>query len=406
MAKKPGRLYRTLKPTQPIFQFTYGDKTITDDQIRSVSIHHGGDPLTPSTLEIPTTEFDWVNTGKSCQLTITDHGMDRLKSITGDILGGAAPRFTGRVGRQTVDDRGGSKWLTTFYGASLSAQYPRMSQTWSFDAGTYIDTMLRTVMQPAAVVSPPLETPVANYRYGQLAEPLTNVRFSDITDKYINDLGFTYRELRDGRPQLLTHDYRHQAALEGMNQAYPLSRSQAISPATWEQRNEVMSRGVRVQWLDENSQLKSFTTGGNPGSETLEVDMTHALFSDNTQPIGQARALNARERTTSYELPEITIDLLYLLSSPYLYHKQQAANLLRLHIYDPVYFSGDWLYNLRGISYVEEITENIGPDEWTLIFKLAPSENITGEYSPQIPARTWEQSVLAWGEETRQWAQA
>lgn len=407
MAKKPGRLYRVLQPTGSLFEFVYGDKTLTDDEIRSISIHHGGDGLTPSTLEVVTTDFDWVNTGRTCQLSITPHGMDRLTSITGHILGGAAPRFTGRIGKQVVDDQGARDWYTTFFAATLDAQYPRMKQTWNFSAGTYVDTMLRYVMQPRAVVSPPLTTPIANYRYGQLAEDLNNVRFSDVTSKYITDLGFTYRILRNGTPQLLTHDYRHQAALGGLADALPLSRSQALRPAKWEQSNELTPRRVRVRWLDQTGNPQTILLGDNTAAEVLEIDMQHVRFTDDTQPRAEAAAQRARELLTSYELPEVTVDLLHLLSSPHLYHRLQAANLLTLHINDPVYFAGDWFANLRGITYAEEITETITKDEWTLTLKLAPSENVTGFDSPEIiPARTWEQSTLTWGEETRTWYEA
>ena len=67
--RRPSRLYRRLKPTQPLFQFTTETGTdLRDDYITGVTVHRGaGDPgggVAASTLEVGLSVFGTVQSSR------------------------------------------------------------------------------------------------------------------------------------------------------------------------------------------------------------------------------------------------------------------------------------------------------------------------------------------------------
>ena len=402
------RLYRVLKPTAELFSFDVdGARLYGDTGIRSIAIHRGQTPaagVAPSTCEIATVAFASVRTGKSCSVHLTDHGASIMAGLTGANPATIAQRFNGRIGRQTVDDTG-KRQLTTFSAASWTAQLPGNSTPQSTVAGENIGVVIGRIMAPASLGLPEPVRMAPAEQYGTVWTPAAG-KYSDLIGKYTDDLGVIVRDTRAGGSQILTHKFRRDRAAANMAAAVPLTRSQAISPAKWEQGNEVQPRNYKVSYTNASNTTTTATYGdpGNPAVEVVDVDMKHAKFAtDTSQPDSEGFARRSRDWVSSYRIPSVTVDLLHLVSSPAPIHQRQAAWLLGMEAGDAVYLSGDWYTQLRGIQYAEAITERITPTAWTIEFSLTPAHAAVGEISPAVPARTWESLTGTWDAEPRTW---
>lgn len=404
MAKGDTRLWRKTGATNPLFRFTYGSTVLDDSSISSVAIHRGGEGAAPSTLEVATDVFGSVATGEPCSLALTPYGAGLL---LGDSSSSTATRFVGRLGQQSIDDRG-KRQYTTYYGASITAQHPAIKRKYSFPASTPVRDVIRTILNPPSL--PPLT--VVNMdevgNYGVIYEAIVNQDYSELIGKMTTDLGIVARNTRAGDIQLLTNAWRNATAVAGLADGYPLARSQGLAPAQWEQANDTNPRNILLKYRETGNVLVQDTYGdpGDVNAEVVELDMSYIRFLNDAQPRLEATARRSREWLTAYALPSLKVDLLLLLSSGKSYDLWQARRLLAMQVHDPIYLSGDWHNNLRGIHYAEEITETITPNEWTLDFSLLPSQEVTGHISPDIPARIWGQANYPWGTETRKWAQA
>lgn len=410
--KKPLRLYRTLRPTAPLFEFTVTDGTrLTDENLQSITIKRGkanrGGGVHPSTAEVATNVFGSVRTGLSCTVALTPEGVARLTGLTGAGTG-IRTRFSGRIGRQTVEDTAGHR-QTTFLAASWSAQLLRDQTVHTIRAAlsaSVHSAIIQLMTPPGLPLAAPVRmAPVEQHGTVHTApEPGT---YSDLIGKFTTDLGILVRETRDGNRQILTHALRRDRALAAMATAPTLTRSQVLSPATWEQANDSMPRNYRVLYMDAANTLVTATYGNpdSPATERVDVDMSHIKFAtDTSQPAMEGFGRRAADWQSSYAVPSITVDLLALVSSPYQMHRAQAARLLSMEVGDPVYLSGDWYAQLQGIHYAEALNETITPDSWTMELALIPAHVAVGEVSPPVPARTWEAAANPWSADTRTWA--
>lgn len=405
MARGDSRLWRKLGATRPIFRFNYGSTIIDDDVIRSITIHRGGEGVTPSTLEIGIRAFGSVATGQNCTVALSPYAQDLVNDLIGSTGTWRARRFTGRIGQQSVEDRGGKKQYTTYMAASQSAQLPAIRATQSSGRGSFITGLIRGVMNPANLPAYTVANSAENEDYGRLWERFDDMTYSDLIGRFTTDLGIYARETRAGTIQLQTHEYRNRRATENLASVIPLSRAQGLAPATWEQRNETRPRNYLLKYYNAAGELVQ-EVYGDPSdtlAEIVELDMSHVQFRTGVQPEQEARARRAREWITGYSIPTVKVDLIQLLGSSNVYDRMQAGRLIGLEVGDPLYFSGDWHSNLTGINYAQEITETITPDTWEMEFKLLPSQEVTGYLSPTIPARVWDQATYPWDTETRTW---
>lgn len=403
MAKGDSRLWRKLGATRDLFVFTYGSTVLDDSLIRSAVVHRGGSEAAPSTLEVSTIAYSSVSVGDNCSLSLTEYGSNLL---LGSSSSGARPRFTGRLGRQTVEDIG-RRQFSNYYAASITAQHPALKKEWTFSAGSSVRDAISTILNPPSLPATTVVSLDSTAKYGTLNENLTGT-YSDLIGKLTDDLGIQARTTRSGSIQLLTKEYISRTAEANLANVYPIARHQALAPAEWEQANETRPRTYKVLFRDAAGTLITGTYGdpADPLAEVIELDMSYVRFADDTQPRRTASALRAQEWLSGYSLPRLKVDLLMLFSSGKDFDLWQARSLLGMESGAPVYLSGDWHSNLRGISYAEDITETITPDEWSLEFSLKPSQEVTGIISPVVPARIWAQASYPWMDETREWGQA
>lgn len=405
MAKGQTRLWRKTGAVDNLFEFSYGSTVLTDKNISSIVIHRGGgEGITPSTAEVQTNVYASVAAGDMCAVSLSTYGNALINSIAGDSGTTRVPRFKGRIGQQTIDDRG-KRQYTTYRAASQSAQLPAIKYARNFAAGTLVRDVIRDLLNPPSLPAYTWANQAPTADFGTLKAAINGATFADTMGKVTADLGILSRETRAGGIQLQTHAYRDLKARESLGSKVPLSRSQGLAPAVWEQGNETRPRNYLLKYWNTAGQLVQQIYGdvADTLAEVIELDMSHVVFSNTAQPAQEAFARRAREWLTAYTLPKVTVDLLALLSSKNAYDHLQAVNMLNLQVGEPVYLSDDWHSNLQGIQYAEEITETITPDAWTLELSLAPSQEVTGYTSPDVPARTWDQANYPWNEETRTW---
>lgn len=406
---KPSRLYQQLDPTAELFEFTVGGARLHGDaSLHAVTITRGksspGGGVHPSTCEVSTAAFASVRTAQSCAVQLSDYGAGHVAALAGTTADQIKARFSGRIGRQVVEDTG-KRQRTTFLAASWSAQLRRDQTVYAPAAGQPVGDVIQALMTPPKLALPVPVTMATPAQYGTVWKVPAPGTFSDLIGDYTTALGVLVRDTRAGGSQVLTHRFRQDRAIAALPDAAPLTRSHAISPATWEQANDQQPRNYRLSYTNSGNTTTTAIYGdpADTTAEIVEVDMTHIRFSDTTQPTMEAYARRARDWVSSYTIPSVTVDLLHLINSPKPVHRLQAARLLALEAGDPVYFSGDWYTQLRGIQYAEQIVESIGPDGWTLELSLIPSHAAVGEVSPVVPARTWESATGTWNDETRTW---
>lgn len=408
MATKPGRLYRKLdwlpKPLFRVHSSTTGERD--DDTIRSISIHRGksapGGGISPSTCEVEYSDYAVGKAGETLTVEVASAAAATLGSRVGQGALGVAPRFKGRVGKQSVVDRGAYRRQSTLFGASWTAQLSTSPQTYSFTPGTSIGTLLSTILKPSHL---PQITTATQGTFDRTWDAITNETYSDLIDKFSADIGILIRDSRTGRTDILPMPYRRDNALGLVANARPLVRSQALAPADWEQPNETMPVVYRLKRRDANGDLRTEITAPNgqiDGTEPVQ-DLDWSYFREYTDQWFYIHAMRAQGFDDRWRITKITVDLLMLMSSTSTYDRQQAGRMLILNPGDPVFFSGDWPAALRGIHFAEGITERIDSESWEVTLELASFHESTGTHPPTIPAKVWESATYPWDDETRKW---
>lgn len=408
MAKKPGRLYRKL-PTLPKPLFSVASASIgsrDDETVSSITIHHGkagpGGGVSPSTCEVSFSDYAPGKSGENLTVSLTSNAATSLGTLVGQGAGGIGPRFTGRTGKQYVDDRGNYRRQSSLTAASWSAQLTDSPQKFSFAPGTDIGTLLTTIMEPTHLTQMNV---VTQGTFDHTWVAVTDQTYGDLIGKFAGDIGILVRDTRVGRTDVLPMPYRRDNALAKVATSPPLVRSQALSPAVWEQPNEGVPVVYRLKRRDVNGNETTEITspdGTIDGTEPVE-DLDWTYFREYTDQWFYIHAMRSQGFDDRFRISKITIDLLHLLSSDRSYDRQQAGRLLILNPGDPVFFSGDWPGTLRGIHFAEGITERIDSNTWELDLELVNFRETTGQHPPSIPARVWESATYPWNDEARKW---
>lgn len=408
MVKRPGRLYRKLpnlpKPLFRVASASIGNRD--DETITSIAIHRGkagpGGGVAPSTCEVQFADYAPGKSGETLTVAMTSTAATALGSLVGQGAAGIGPRYTGRTGKQHVEDYGNFRRYSTLTAASWSAQLSDSPQKFSFASGTDIGTLLYTIMKPTHL---PQMSVVTQGTFDRTWGALTDQTYGDLVGKFAGDIGILIRDTRVGRTDILPMPYRRDNALALASGSLPLVRSQVLAPADWEQPNEGVPVVYRLKRRDAaGSETTEITSpdGTIDGTEPVE-DLDWTYFREYTDQWFYIHAMRSQGFDDRFRISKITIDLLQLLSSDRTYDRQQAGRLLILNPGDPVFFSGDWPVTLRGIQFAEGITERIDSNTWELDLELVNFRETTGQYPPSIPARVWESATYPWNDETRKW---
>lgn len=401
----PGRLRRTLDrlgiPT-PLLQITGDTFAVTDDRITSVSISHGGtDPspgIQPSTCETVLQRPSWIKTGETLSVALVPDAASALAAHTGTFASRVEDRFTGRIGSQRNEDTPG-RLVARLKAASWSAQLGRVNQERDFAAGTTVGWAVASLCTPAAI---PQMTTKSYGPWDVLSETMTDTTYRDTIDKLTSEIGTLARDTRAGTLEIWSLPYRRDWAAQQLETKHPLTRSQALSPAQWEQPNEDLPAKVRADWIAADGSVRSRSSGGTSDSIVERYDWLHIKAQTEALDM-RFESLVAQQWNRVFRLPSIKVDLLYLLGSDKIYHRQQAGMLLELNNGDTIGLSGDWVSYLQGIHVVSGIDEQLTKDAWTIELSLIPHADVFGEASPPVPAVIWESAQYPWDDETRIW---
>lgn len=403
---RPKRLYRTLHrlgiPT-PLVQLTSDSLTASDSVITSINTSHGGSSpsptVEPSTLEAKIEYSLRARSGEDITVRLNQDSAAAIASLTGTTTADRIiDRFTGRIGRQTNTDQAG-RFSTRLTAATWSAQLSRTQIPHALSQGLGVDFALH------ALFDHPDLSQIHFTTYGTwdvLAEAIPEATFTDTIDSLTADTGILVRQMRSGRTEALTLGYRRDWYQDRIPVTYPLTLSQALSPATWEQPLEDMQTRIRANWIDVGGTLTGRVAGGVFGSVIEEHDWTHIRATTN-QLTTHYDAVCEVAWSDAFRLPTVTIDLLALLSSGNPYHRGQVGMLLSLDAGDSINLSGDWNVFLRGIHVVSGISESITGNKWELTLSLIPYLLVFGVSSPAIPARVWDSAAYEWDTESRTW---
>lgn len=402
---RPGRLYRTLArlgiPT-PLVQITGDTFSVDDNQITSITLGHGGTDPSPgiqaSTCELLLQRPSWIKTGEALDVDLTASAAQALAVHTGTSAAYLRDRFTGRVGSQRNEDTPG-RLVARLKGASWSAQLGRVNQVRDFAAGATVAWAIASLCTPAAI---PQITTASYGPWDVISEPILDATYRDTIAKLTSDIGTLARDTRDGTLEIWSLPYRMSWAAQQLETKYPLTRSQAISPATWEQPNEDLPAKVRADWIAADGTVRARSAGGTEDSIVDRHDWLHIKAQTDALDM-RFESLVAQQWNRVFRLPSVKVDLLYLLASDKTYHRQQAGMLLELNNGDTIGLSGDWSPYIQGIHVVSGIDEKLTKDEWTMTLSLIPYYVAFGDTSPPVPAVIWESARHPWDDETRIW---
>lgn len=418
------RLWKRLGLEQPLISVWSEEDSsfaLNDHDITSITINRGGNGvigLQDHTMEVNTIASRGARTDRPLHCDLTTYGANRLADLTGATPSIIKPRYFGRIGRQTIDDLGGiwqpENWHTNVYCSKWQSQLENSDRVGNQISGNTVLYLMDHFMNPEYSNLPYLpsaEFPSPEAHYGAMINDYdlseAKITYSEFATKYFDDPGFYVQNTRAGADRVLTIAYRWSVAMSRLEYQIPLTRSQAISPATWEQPNEDRPRNHKVYWYDADGTARSSITGPDVNDVRIplvEHDIFHIRFYDDYQPLHRNYLAYGAERSDSgYQLPSVTVDLLYLISSPIPAHRVQARQLLGLEMGDPVFLSGDWYVNTQGVQFATGITERITPDRWELELTLTPSYVTLGEWSPDIPPRMWESARIPWDTATEPW---
>lgn len=421
------RLWKRLGLTQPMFRIwseTDSEFAMDDHAIKSISINRGSANSVfgtqEHTMEVNSAVPRGVRTTQPIHCDLTTSGANRLVALIGGDAASIRNRYYGRIGRQTIDDAGGiadeSKWHTNFYCSKWQSQLENSDRVGNQIGGELVMYLFDHFMNPDASgldYLPPAEFPSLDEHYGWMSNTYdlgeAKIPYSEFSTKYFTDPGYYVQNTRAGADRVLTIQYRQSQAQARLDSQLPITRSQAISPAQWEQPNEDRPSNHYVAWRDADGD-RSAVTGPDPNDVRVprtDHDVSYIRWASDYQPTQMMYASYGAERTdTGYRIPSITVDMLRLIDSPVYAHRLQARQLLRLEMGEPIYLSNDWHPYLRGIHFAVGITEKISPDGWEIELSLMPSISVTGFWTPEVPAQMWDSARYAWDEDTRQWDSA
>lgn len=409
------RLWKKLGLTEPMVHVWSEDGLeISDHNLTSIKISRGSSTaeagIVPQTLEVATTFALASRADYRVHCDLTDSATARLYQYTRARPDYTKQRFYGRVGKMSLQDITYPRnQITTLTAASWEAQLKNIGTRWNFGKNTPVSSILQSLATPTGIGMPPLPpqiTPADNTLYGYLADTMSDATYSDAIAAVAEDTNLFGKVMRDGAIYWQPNEYRNAQALQALENTMPITRSQAISPATWEQPSESVKATHRVKWYNGDI-YREYSFGesvNNPNIAVVEHDMSKVTWPTNeNQPMTSGAAFLERDSSDSWRIPSLTVDLLRLITSSTQSHRDQARQLLEMNAGDPVFLSGDWFGQLQGIHYAIGIDESITPDGWDLTLNLAPSKQVTGYDSPVIPPRTWESAGGRWTDRNTRW---
>lgn len=420
-----GRVHRKLSPNSddPLFRLDLvGGDTWDDAALTGISISRGGEGSSgppPSTMTT-TLVAELPPAGDlSARVSLTDHGASIIAGLTGKPAASIRDRWAGRVGAQTVTDKGpadkyGNR-TTTIEAAHWLAQLnlidhlPVIATT-----GMYVNEAVARMLQAARLPLAPYTAtgkPAASPQWDTIAVSTeqSGSSFRDLLTTYTTDAGTHWRTRRSGAIDL-RHITARAAAFNNWQATapLPLHRSHCLTPVSWRQP---ATSPATVTYTYRKSDNTTVTAGWTVYSANADrpirsepLDFTKLHDRTGFAPIVSLARAN-ESAGLGYRIEQITVDLVHLLTSANAGDRQQAGQLLALEYDDPIVLSYDWPVWVRGCYIVDQIQETISQNAWTMTLDLRPVRAVVGGTGPAtIAGTTWDTYALgAWNSVTKTW---
>lgn len=421
----PSRLWSKLGLTQPLMSVWNDDAEpffLGDHDLQSITINRGSDGSVfgeqEHTLEVTTTFLQKVRTDEPIACAITDYGAQQIVNRIGGTVASIKNRFFGRIGRQVITDHGGigdaAKGSTTVYASKWQSQLRNSERVGNQIDGEQVMYLFQHFMRPEGSNLPHLPDPLftaPSSHYGHLSNDLdlgaAKITYAEFATKYLEAPGYYVQNTRAGHDRVFTIERMWSHAHDDLRTHRPLSRSQVLAPAQWDQPTEDRPRNHSVLYTNSLGNVRRKTIGPDPANVRVPVtehDVSHIQYVNEYQPTQMNIAMYSQERTNSgYRIPEVEVDLLRLITSDRRVDRDQAQQLLALEMGNAVFLSNDWNHNLVGMHFALGIKEKITPDAWNITLSLMPAIAVVGHWSPEIPPHIWDSARYAWDTETRPW---
>ena len=408
----PRRLYRKLADyTKPLFQVrTDLDGTITDDEIREITVRRGksgpGGGTDPAIATVKFSKLLRLQTGADLSIRINPTVANELATMIGQTGERLRDRFTGRVGPTTVDDLGPGRQETSMDATSWIAVASTSPYKQDLYAGNSLPNIINKVLRPPYYIRNKITTEAPG-DWDILHTGFADADYADVMGKLTSDIGVLVRPMRDGRNQIVNMPWRRDRALDNLQGSIAIGRRHVNAPSTWEQPNELPGDEYHATFYDGSGELTQVhtTPGGIPTGEALVRDLDWTYMEFSTDQYKHVYALRAQTVGGHFNIPSIEIDLLRLITSEHPWDRVVAGYLLILESGDHVYLGGDWPGTFSGIYFAEGIDETITPDSWVMKINLVPFIQVTGDKGPETPASYWDQATGIWDEQTARWDQ-
>lgn len=417
MRTESSRLQRILDPIvgygTNIFALNISDTgSFNHSDTQSITITRGSSSratgYVPATIEATTVgRHDGYSTGSPITVHLRDVHVDRLATYVGTTADKIVDRYVGRAGAVSVDDRG-TRVSTTFTGVSWMAQLPHSPRHVTPTAGELLPDVLERLTYMDDPVRGTHLIPRVNGAQLQHHAAGTPMLYPTALGDLADDIGIVMHEQRNGDTVAWGHKHREWWAANQLPQQWPLMRHQALAPAKYEQMGERPAPPVdyTAYITDGTLRTRSVEAPNHTGETVIreQIDWTRWRMADlDNQLYREAWARTHALSTSLYSMPTVSIDMLLLLKLGTEYTKRIARQILTLEAGDPVYLSGDWPAQLRGVHFAEGVKETITPNEWRFDLSLIPHALGAGTPTPVVPPLAWDSFTTAWDAETRTW---
>ena len=411
--RKPGRLWRTLNPSGPLFGMTIsGGDSFNDHSIQSITLNRGDSStlagMQPTSLEVEVAgKFTKRSTGRTIDVHLTNSAASMIAQRCGVSSAAIKTRFIGRAGSfRYTDDPRSTRQSTTIMAGSWAAQEANSGKRLPIVGKNQpISWILGRVLYRAGRTY----NWQARGDFEHTGIEFENAGFADIWGKLADDIYVPAPVQRDGTLVAFSLPRLFADAQSRLSTTPTLLRSQVLAPAEWTQPNEVNSEKYRFRYTNKDGEVihqeLQYTWSGTniPDFDITEIDWTQLRLNDTGHFLYAARAYIMRESSQRWFIDGVKIDLLSLMRSKNRYDREVAGFLLTLEVGESLNLAGDWPIDVSGVYFAASIKEHITADEWSLEIGLLPFLWVFGEQSPEVPALVWDSFTNVWDDETRTW---
>lgn len=382
-----------------------GGKTYRDNEIINVSISYGKSDLGLAPV-VPTATVQILG-----KLPLS-YNVDIEISTS---IYGISKRFVGRVGAQSYTDKNNKVKITSISATGHTIRLFRDETI--FNAYNSINTLGHAVqfMYNRASLNkvPGGSKNISKSMWAKdYFSEIKNYTSKEVLQIF-EQVGVGVLHNRDGSHRYVHPQDRLEEMATALATAYPLQRSEALSPATHEQVTSYIDARPRLVYYlagDDTPQyadiFSKYFRGVEIPRQVKDTEIKDFVYSTDAWKY-PARINLMQNAVKKWSTPSITVDML-MLKIGNSYDQKLFTQLANLNEGEFIIFSGDWDGELRGAKVVQGISETITAQGWDIEFSLGDPSAVIGYseiYDPMPAPReiTWNQKTSTWDTEPTRW---